>query len=111
MSYVINVASSNGNGAIGYEFSDIEENERFIIEVIFEEEFIKGVSINILRNNKIITDESIGLNLNVSQVITGKIILQMLGSGFTLFHKGEEIPKVIGQYDFSEYLDLREKLI
>ena len=109
MSYVTDVASSNGNGAIGYEFSDSEENERFIIEVIFEEEYIKGVRINILRNNKIIIDESIGLNLNVSQVITGKIILQMLGSGFTLFHKGEEIPKVIGQYDFSEYLDLRGK--
>ena len=109
MSYVIDVASSNGNGAIGYEFSDGEENERFIIEVIFEEEFIKSISINILRNNKIIINESIGLNLNVIQVITGKIILQMLGSGFTLFHKGEEIPKVIGQYDFSEYLDLRGK--
>ena len=41
MSYVINVASSNGNGAIGYEFSDIKENERFIIKVIFEEELLK----------------------------------------------------------------------
>jgi len=39
----------------------------------------------------------------------GKIILQMLGSGLTLYLQDEGLPKVIGQADFNTYLDLREK--
>ena len=33
----------------------------------------------------------------------------MLGSGFTLFHRENGLPKVIGQCDFNKYIDLREK--
>ena len=52
MSYTIDIGSSNGNGAIGYEFSDADENERFIIKVIFKDKSIKEVKVNILKNNK-----------------------------------------------------------
>ena len=53
MSYTIDIGSSNGNGAIGYEFSDADENERFIIKVIFKDKSIKEVKVNILKNNKV----------------------------------------------------------
>ena len=109
MSYTIDIGSSNGNGAIGYEFSDADENERFIIKVIFKDRYIKEVKVNILKNNKVIIDESIGLSLNKVHPVRGKIILQMLGSGFTLFHKDQGLPKVIGQSNFNLYLDLRGK--
>ena len=54
MSYTLDIESSNGNGAIGYEFSDADENERFIIKVIFKDRFIKEVKVNILKNNKVV---------------------------------------------------------
>ena len=75
MSYTIDIGSSTGNGAIGYEFSDADENERFIIKVMFKDKSIKEVKVNFLKNNKVIIDESIGLNINKVHRVRGKIIL------------------------------------
>ncbi len=33
----------------------------------------------------------------------------MLGSGFTLYLQDKGLPKVLGQNDFNEYIDLRKK--
>ena len=56
-----------------------------------------------------VLDESV-LNKTLDQnPIPGKLILQMLGSGFNLFYQQNGLPVSIGQSDFNPYLDLREK--
>src|SRR5690606_13473816 len=37
-----------------------------------------------------------------------QLIVQMLGSGFTVYLKNEGLPVAIGQSEFSRYLDLRK---
>lgn len=107
--YTIDLASSIGQGAIGYEFSDAERNERVVIKILFKDSLIVGVQFDLFKNDSPVIQEKIGLNSGNQQSIKGKIILQMLGSGFTLFHQGKGIPMVIGQFDFNKHIDLRKK--
>ena len=109
VSYTIDIESSNGNGGFGIEFSDAEGKERFIVKILFEDDILNGVQFNLIRNKKEVINKNIDLNLDRDQLTKGKITLQMLGSGFTLFHRENGLPKVIGQCDFNKYIDLREK--
>ncbi|MBH44982.1 MAG: hypothetical protein CMC93_00020 [Flavobacteriaceae bacterium] len=109
VSYTIDLASSIGRGAIGYEFSDSERNERVIVKILFKNNLIEGVQFDLIKKDIPVIQEKIGLSLNDQQSIKGKIILQMLGGGFTLFHQNKGIPMVIGQFDFNKHIDLRKK--
>ena len=59
-----------------------------------------------VKNAQALVDESIAVNLEGEQHMNGKIILQMLGSGLTLYLEDQGLPKVIGQSDFNTYIDL-----
>ena len=109
VSYNINLESSLGDGEFGFEFSDAEGKERFIVKILFKDNKLIGVLFNLIRNSKIEIKKNIGLNLTNDKITKGKITLQMLGSGFTLFHQKDGLPQVIGQLDFNKYIDLREK--
>lgn len=108
--YSLDIDKAIGGGFVGFEFSDTSAQERFIVELEFQDSVIRDARLKVILDNQIIIDESIAVNLNDTDRIVGKVILQMLGSGFTLFHQnGNELPKVIGQSDFNKIIDLREK--
>ena len=108
-SYTIGLSSCIGEGEIGFEFSDAEMKEQFFITLGFEDTILTAVNLRVLSDSKVIADESISVNLSENEKISGKIILQMLGSGLVLYMQDQGLPKVIGQSDFSAYIDLRRK--
>jgi hypothetical protein len=107
--YTIDLASTSGEGEIGFEFSSADKQQQFFIKVGFKEAILTGVKIRVLQDVKVITDESVSINLSKEEKIEGKIILQMLGSGFVLYSLDNGLPKVIAQSDFNKYIDLRKK--
>lgn len=107
--YTIDLASSSGEGEIGFEFSSSDKQQQFFIKVGFKNKILRGVKIEVLKNAKVVADESVAVNLTNQKQIEGKIILQMLGSGFVLYSLDNGLPKVIGQSDFNTYIDLRSK--
>ena len=107
--YSIALASSAGEGEIGFQFSDANNKEQFFVKVEFIGSKLTEVKLRVIKNAKIMVDKSIAVNLDEEKNMKGKIILQMLGSGFTLYLQDQGLPKVIGQSDFNTYIDLREK--
>ena len=107
--YSIDLDSCSGNGEIGFEFSDANKQEQFFIEIGFNSSILTGVKLRVINSSEIVVDKSIAVNLDEEENMKGKIILQMLGSGLTLYLQGQGLPKVIGQSDFNIYVDLREK--
>ena len=106
--YSIDLNSCIGNGEIGFEFSDANKKEQFFIKIGFNNSILTGVKLKVIKNSEIIVDKSIAVNFDEENSIKGKIILQMLGSGLTLYMQDQGLPKVIGQSDFNTYIDLRK---
>ncbi len=107
--YTIDLSSCVGEGEIGFEFSDADREEQFYITVGFEDTLLTGANLRVMKNSAVIADESISVNLSENEKISGKIILQMLGSGLVLYMQDQGLPKVIGQSDFNAHIDLRRK--
>ena len=107
--YSIDLSSCFGEGEIGFEFSDAKKKEQFLVKIQFKDSMLIDVKLRVVRDAEIIVDKSIAVNLDEEKNMEGKIILQMLGSGFTLYLQDQGLPKVIGQSDFNSYIDLREK--
>jgi len=107
--YSIDLASCTGKGEIGFEFSDANKNEQCFVKLEFKDSILTEVKLRVVKNAKDIVDKSIAVNLDGVKIMKGRIILQMLGSGFTLYLQDQGLPQVIGQSDFNSYIDLREK--
>ncbi|QIA08033.1 hypothetical protein [Draconibacterium halophilum] len=107
--YTIELASTSGEGEIGIEFSDASKKEQFFIKVEFNDSLLTGVKLKVLKDFKVVVDQSIAVNLAEHKKIESKIILQLLGSGLVLYMQNTGLPKVIGQRNFNTYVDLRKK--
>jgi len=107
--YMIDLASCTGEGEIGFEFSGADMKEQFFITVEFKDTLLTGVRLRVIRDAKLIADEPVSVNLVGQEIMQGKIILQMLGSGLVMYLHDRGLPKVIAQSDFNTYMDLREK--
>ena len=107
--YSIDLASCTGKGDIGFQFSDANLKEQCFIKIEFNDSRLTDVKLRVIRNAKDIVDKSIAVNLDGVKIMKGSIILQMLGSGFTLYLLDQGLPQVIGQSDVNTYIDLREK--
>ena len=107
--YSIDLTSCFREGEIGFEFSDANKKEQFFIKIEFNDSMLTEVILRVIKNTEIIVDKSIAVNLDAENNMKSKIILQMLGSGLTLYLQDQGLPKVIGQSDFNTYIDLREK--
>ena len=107
--YSMDLRSMEGSGNIGFEFTDHMQRDRFIITISFREHQLDDARLQIFRNNQEILTSSILTKKPAHSLVPGKIILQMLGSGFNLFISQDGLPLSIGQNDFSTFLDLREK--
>lgn len=106
--YSIDLAACSGEGEIGFEFSGADKKEQFFVTAGFKDTLLTGVTLRVVKNAQVITNESIAVNLDAQEKYPSKIILQMLGSGLVLYAQDKGLPKVIGQSDFNKYLDLRK---
>lgn len=109
--YSIDLNACAGTGEMGFKFSAADNQEQFFILIEFKDSMLTGVKLSVISKAgiSIRVDKSIAVNQHEEKKMKGKIILQMLGSGLTLYLQDQGLPKVIGQADFNTYLDLREK--
>lgn len=109
--YSADIVSCTGTGAVGFEFADTKRENQFIVTASFNGNILENVLLQIKNKQKIITEETVSVNITGKEQLSGRIILQMLGSGFVMYlqNKNSELPKVIARSDFNEHLDLREK--
>lgn len=107
--YRIDLAACEGEGAFGFEFSDPENAVQFRIVIDYKQDLITGISQEIERDRQIVSRKSIATNNLAGVKSRGKIILQMLGSGLTLYVQQDGLPLPIAQSDFGQEIDLRGK--
>ncbi|MCU4164310.1 hypothetical protein [Carboxylicivirga caseinilyticus] len=107
--YTIDLKSSVGDGEIGFQFTANDQKEQLIVTVEFKDSLLTNAKIRVIKDDNQIHQQSIAANLTDKDQLKGKIILQMLGSGFVLYQYNKGLPKVIGQCDFNKYIDLRQK--
>ncbi len=107
--YTLDLASVSGEGAVGFEFSDADQKDQFKLTVDFKDSLLTGVTLRVVKDASVIADASVAVNLEGGEKLKKRIILQMLGSGFTLYMQDEGLPEVIAQSDFNTHLDLRRK--
>ncbi|ODS85338.1 MAG: hypothetical protein ABS46_02080 [Cytophagaceae bacterium SCN 52-12] len=107
--YTLDLASCEGAGAFGFEFSDAAKTEKFKIAVSYGQDRITGIYQEIVKNGTVVSRESIATRLAPSIKPYGRIILQMLGSGLTVFVRQDSLPQPIAQSDFAAHIDLRAK--
>lgn len=104
--YTMELKSCEGKGDIGFEFSNDDKTERFIIAIEYNKKQIKDAKLIYIKDSKEVSNISILTN---KAELEGKVILQMLGSGFTIYVQNNNLPIPIGQSDFASFVDLREK--
>ncbi len=107
--YTIDLSACLGSGELGFQLSDAGDSEQFRVTVGFSDSLLTSVKLQVIRGAETIADQSIAVNAGETTQLKGRIILQMLGSGFTLYLHNGGIPQVIGQSDFNHYIDLRNK--
>ena len=107
--YTIDLDSFNGQGEIGFEFSDMTKTEQFFIIISCKDNSILDVIQKYVKESEEVSNESVFINSDGPISRKGKIILQMLGSGFTLFLQNDDLPVPIAQSNFAQIVDLREK--
>jgi hypothetical protein len=107
--YTIDLASCGGEGAFGFEFSSPDRKDQFVVTAGFKDSLLTGIQVKIRKGNELVLDELAEINLSGKEKIKSRFILQMLGSGFVLYQEDLGLPRIIGQSDFSNYLDLRKK--
>ena len=106
--YTIELDSSKGKGEIGFEFSDANRKNQCTVTTFFNDEKIIDVRIKIINDAVSVIEKSIAINIDEKNNLSGKLIVQMQGSGLLVYVQKKGLAKPIGQTDFSEYLDLRK---
>ncbi len=105
--YTIDLAACEGEGAIGFEFAS--KAERYRITVHYRQDHLTDVRHQLLKGDNVILDESIAIPTDTKAIPAGKLILQMLGSGLTVYCQNDGLPLPIAQSDFSRQIDLRRQ--
>ena len=107
--YTIDIAAIAGTGEIGFEFSGKEKTAQCFITLHHEGEQITDVRFRMMEDSKEVINSSFAYSQNEKPGLKGRVVLQMLGSGFTLFIQDDELPQPLGHFDYSQHIDLREK--
>lgn len=107
--YTLAVASSRGEGAVGFEFADADNANRLAVEVEYRGQHITDVKLEVRKAGKVTASESIATEIPEGATLEGEIIVQLLGSGLTVYTRHDGLPHPIAQADFSQLLDLRAK--
>ncbi|MCB0689084.1 MAG: hypothetical protein KDC53_21245, partial [Saprospiraceae bacterium] len=98
-----------GRGGCGFECSGPFADQLFILSLVIDGNRLLDATLKIIDHSKPIYETSVRTDFSGDFLLPGKMILQMLGSGFNLLWQDELNLRMIGQGDFSMYLDLRKK--
>ncbi len=107
--YTINLDSLSGQGAFGFEFSDPGKKEQLFFTLEFAGSLLTDLKLTTLKNNLTVEDRSVIIKEAAKATLKGKVFLQLLGSGFTIFLQDKGLPTVIAQGDFNMETDPRSK--
>ena len=105
--YSVRLATTQGEGAVGFEFAHSGNADRFQIFMTFAAGRYHDVVLKVIRNRAIVLEKSILTNPLPPPNGSGELILQMLGSGLNVYLKESGLPVSIAQADFNQTLDLR----
>ncbi|NND07907.1 MAG: hypothetical protein HKN87_16130 [Saprospiraceae bacterium] len=105
--YFIQFDSLNVHGELGFEFSDPISSEYFRVTIVADGCQLQDVFLYVKRPSGDLLKRSILTHLPTDSIPSGRIILQMLGSGLNVFIQDKGLPKSFGQADFAEEMDLR----
>ena len=106
--YVIDVSRFDGDGVVGMEFSNADKQVRMLVTVAIKNQIIQEAGIKVIEKEKTIADESIYTHSS-PRFLSGQLIFQLYGSGLSVFTRSNGLPIVVGQTDFNQWIDLREK--
>lgn len=109
--YFIHLHQTEGEGATGFDFTAPDGKEFFRILMGYKEGRITDVIQEIQAEGKQAVRKSVATHPTGSLPARGELILQMFGSGFTLYLRQDGLPQPIAQSDFAQDLDLRQKRI
>lgn len=107
--YTLDLASVSGETELGFRFSSGDHQEGCVIAISCMDSVLTGAYFRVFKEGKLVEERAVGQHLEEGLPLKRRLILQMLGSGFTLYMQDEGIPEVIGQFDFNAYMDLRKK--
>lgn len=108
--YTIDLDATDGEGAVGLEFAEDQRKEQYRIILDFKDNMVIGIRQQLWHGQNKVVEETIATGSLKDICMKGKFILQMLGSGLTLYWQGESsLPKPIAQTDFNRHIDLRKK--
>jgi hypothetical protein len=106
--YSIDIESCKGKGEMGFEFTDDSRKNKLVITADFNNAKIVDAKIRITKSSETVLEKSIAINLTEKNLLSGKLILQMLGSGLVMYVQDNGLAKPIAFTDFNEYLDARK---
>lgn len=107
--YIMEVDAITGEGKLGFQFADPKNKEKIMVSIAYRGGLIADIEFDHQKPAEQINfNQSIYIPDQKDIPLKGKLILQMLGSGLTLYLQNEGLPIVLAQMDFAEQIDLRE---
>lgn len=107
--YIMDLGNITGAGKLGFQFADPKKKEIVRVSISYAAGLIANIEFDHQKTGEHINfNQSIYILEKKDIPLKGKLILQMLGSGLTLYLQNEGLPTVLAQMDFAEHTDLRE---
>ncbi|MGO1520134.1 MAG: hypothetical protein ACTHZ7_09515 [Sphingobacterium sp.] len=107
-SYLLDLDSLQGETSIGLEFKSKLGTAGLRVSIVGDQGKLRDVRYTILGSSQTSEGSIKTAGLGDDVPITGRLIVQLLGSGLVVYSQQEGLPKVIGQLDFNQMIDLRE---
>ena len=107
--YTLDLAACTGEGELGFRFTGGDAGEAYAVTVRYRDDVITDVRQTVSRDAQVVVEESISTREGSGIPVAGKLVLQLFGSGLTLYQQADGLPIPIGQSDFSDRIDLRER--
>ncbi|WP_460761453.1 hypothetical protein [Niabella terrae] len=107
--YILDVEEPTGDGAMGILFTDDAASTQFSIVLRYQQGQLLDVLQQVTRPGQPDQASSILTSRPANKTLKGKIFIQLLGSGLTVYLQNESLPYPVAQSDFSQLIDLRQK--
>jgi hypothetical protein len=105
--YTIDMAA-RGEGTIGLEFSPEDQSISYRILLDYRQHQVLDIREQVVQRGKVELDRSIALKAKSAIPSKGKFLIQMLGSGLTVYWQDKGLPVPVAQAEFSQLIDLRK---
>ncbi|WP_154853671.1 hypothetical protein [Cyclobacterium xiamenense] len=104
--YSLDLGDLRGSGALGFTFGAGSDGMRVGLE--YSEGLFQDLRMEVYQDSVRVLSASIQ-TASIDSLAGKRLILQLLGSGLTVYLQDVGLPLAIGQGEFSQYLDLRQR--